>query len=338
MGRWIIVMFDRVGEWATAVLTGPVSVSGWIVAVVAALVMAACVLASVRGGPYRRSGPLVGAAVVFVVALTGSWAVDHLARRDLAAEQRALDVRTFELATRALMPGSALGCLNAIAGETVEEACERALFSSPEATAAAVSYVAAQLSLLASARDQARKGATSSGIVGLRRAVETDRFGIVAHVLAVRDRCTPDQCGAFFLLEDASRVRANLAGQAFDAQVKRHMANWPAAEGQPVAANTPSSAPSPAPVAGTRPPNNLFFPSSASIPPVNIMTAEPPGRQHDTTGAADTTTPIPPRKPPQAAPPAARPPPAASSAPAANAPAANAPARAAPMQIAPNPQ
>jgi hypothetical protein len=335
MGRWIIVMFNRVGEWTTAVdLTGPVSLPGWIVAVVAAVVMAACVLASIRGGPYRRSGPLVGAAVVFVVALTGSWAVDHLARRDLAAERRALDVRTFELATRALVPGSALGCLNAIAGETVEDACERALFASPEATAAAVSYVAAQLSLLASARDQAQQGAASTGIAALRRAVETDRFGIVAHVLAVRDRCTPDQCGAFFLLQDTSRIRANLAGQAFDAQVKRHMANWPAAEGQPVAANTPSTALPPAPVAGTRSPNNLYFPSSASIPPVNIMTAEPPGRQHDTTGAAETPTPTPPRKPPQqAAPPAARPPPAASSAPA-----ASAPARAAPMQIAPNPQ
>jgi hypothetical protein len=334
MGWWIAVMLDRVGEWTTAVdLTGPVSLPGWIVAVVAALVVAACILESIRRDPFRRSGPLVGAAVVIVVVLTGWWAIDHLARRDLAAERRALDVHTFELATRALMPGSALACLDAVAGETVEDACEKALFASPEATAAAVSYVAAQLSLLASARDQARRGGTSPGIAALRRAVETDRFGIVAHVLTVRDRCTPDQCSAFFLLEDASRIRANLADQTFESQVKRHMANWPAAESRPVATNPSSAAPSPAPVAGTRTPNNLYFPSSASIPPVNIMTAEPPAqRQHDTTGAADTATPTPPRKPPQqAAPSAPRPPPA-------SAPAANAPARTAPMQLAPNPQ
>jgi hypothetical protein len=327
-------MFDRVGEWTTAVdLTGPVSLPGWIVAVVAALVVAACILEAIRREPFRRSGPLVGAAVVLVVTLTGWWAIDHLARRDLAAERRALDVHTFELATRALMPGSALACLDAVAGEMVEDACEKALFASPEATAAAVSYVAAQLSLLASARDQARRGGTSPGIAALRRAVETDRFGIVAHVLTVRDRCTPDQCSAFFLLEDASRIRANLADQTFESQVKRHMANWPAAESRPVATNPSSGAPSPAPVASTRTPNNLYFPSSASIPPVNIMTAEPPAqRQHDTTGAADTTTPTPPRKPPQqAAPSAPRPPPA-------SAPAANAPARTAPMQLAPNPQ
>jgi hypothetical protein len=334
MGWWIAVMLDRAGEWTTAVdLTGPVSLPGWIVAVVAALVVAACIFGSIRRDPFFRSGPLVGAAVVLVVVLTGWWAIDHLARRDLASERRALDVHAFELATRALMPGSALACLDAVAGETVEDACEKALFASPEATATAVSYVAAQLSLLASARDQTRRGGASPGIAALRRAVETDRFGIVAHVLTVRDRCTPDQCSAFFLLEDASRIRANLADQTFESQVKRHMANWPAAEGRPVAANPSSAAPSPAPVASTRTPNNLYFPSSASIPPVNIMTAEPPAqRQHDTTGAADAATPTPPRKPPQqAAPSASRQPPA-------SAPAANAPARTAPIQLAPNPQ
>jgi len=47
-------------------------------------------------------------------------------------------------------------------------------------------------------------------------------------------------------------------------------------------------------------PNNLYFPSSSSIPPVNIMTAEPAAPQppHDTTGAAET--PGAPRKPPPA--------------------------------------
>ena len=43
--------------------------------------------------------------------------------------------------------------LDPIAGDTVEVACEKVLFASPEATAAAVSYVAAQLSILASAAE-----------------------------------------------------------------------------------------------------------------------------------------------------------------------------------------
>ena len=322
-------MSDRAGEWATTFdLSGPASLPGWMAAVFAALVLLACIFESIRAGPYRRSGPLVGATVVFFVVLTGWWGLDHLARRDLAVERGALDMRAFELSTRALVPGSGLACLDAIAGETVEAACEKVLFGSPDVTAAAVSYVAAQLSLLASAGS---KGGSSPAIATLRRAVEADRFGFVAHVLAARDRCTPDQCGAFFLLQDASRIRENLAQGSFESHVKLHMANWSAADNQPVASTPPAAGP-PAPVVGARTPNNLYFPSAASIPPVNIMTAEPPAqRQNDTTGAAEPATPTPPRKPPQSAQPARQPPP-----PPANP--SNAPARAAPMQIAPSPQ
>jgi hypothetical protein len=256
----------------------------------------ACALALVRG---RHEGASVSVAIlVLILALAGWWARDHFARRDLAAAQRALDARGFELATRAVMPGSALGCLDAIAGETVEAACEKALFASPEATAAAVSYVAAQLSLLASARELGRHGEAASGVLALRRALEADRFGVVAHVLAVRDGCAPDQCRAFAWLGDTSRIKVNLAERPFDARIKTYAASWPATGGRALA----STPPSPAPSAAAKVPNNLFFPSATSIPPVNIMTAEPPPAQRppqDTTGAADAATPTPPRRPPQ---------------------------------------
>ena len=62
-----------------------------------------------------------------------------------------------ELTARAIMPGSALACLDAMAGEAVESSCEKALFATPEATAAAVSYVGAQLSLLAAGHAQAHR-------------------------------------------------------------------------------------------------------------------------------------------------------------------------------------
>src|SRR5262249_33543323 len=84
-----------------------------------------------RGGAEGRGVPVM--LLVLIAAWAGWGARDHSARRDLEAEQRALDTRAFELATRAFMPGSALGCLDAIAGETVEGACEKALFASPEA-------------------------------------------------------------------------------------------------------------------------------------------------------------------------------------------------------------
>jgi len=288
-------MLDRAGETALD-LTGIVSLPVWAVVAIAAVLVLACALALVRG---RGEGASVSVAIpVLILALAGWWTRDHFARRDLAAAQRALDARGFELATRAFMPGSALGCLDAIAGETVEAACEKTLFASPEATAAAVSYVAAQLSLLASARELGRHGETASGMLALRRALEADRFGVVAHVLAVRDGCAPDQCRAFAWLGETSRIKINLAERPFDARIKTYAASWPVAGGRALV-GTPAS---PAPSAAAKVPNNLYFPSATSIPPVNIMTAEPPPAQRppqDTTGAADAATPTPPRRPPQ---------------------------------------
>src|SRR5262247_62813 len=316
-------MLDRVGESATALdLTGVVSLPVWAVAGIAAALVLACALAFVRAGGEGRSLPAV-ILVLIVVAVAGWWARDHFARRDLEAEQRALDTRAFELATRAFMPGSALGCLDAIAGETVEGACEKALFASPEATAAAVSYVAAQLSLLASARDLGRSGGTNPATLALRRAIEADRFGIVAHVLAVRDGCAPDECSAFAWLRDTGRINVNLAERPFEARLKTYAANWLAVGSREVV----STPPSPAPSAAAKVPNNLYFPSAKSIPPVNIMTAEPPPAQRppqDTTGAAESAPPTPPRRPPQTNP-QARPP--SSAAPARAAPAPPAPAQ-----------
>ena len=75
--------------------------------------------------------------------------------------------------------GRAFGTIGArVAGETVETACEKALFATPEATAAAVAYVDAQLSLLAAGSQQWRRGDRSHEgmLANLRRAAELDRF------------------------------------------------------------------------------------------------------------------------------------------------------------------
>ena len=117
-------------------------------------------------------------------------------------------------------------------------------------------------------------------------------------VLAVRDGCAPDQCRAFAWLGDTSRIKVNLAERPFDARINTYAASWPAAGGRALA----STPPSPAPSAAVKVPNNLYFPSATSIPPVNIMTAEPPPAQRPpqgTTGAADAATPTPPRRPAQ---------------------------------------
>lgn len=312
-------MFERIGDLATALdLTGAVWLPLWAAAVLVVVVGSVGVLAFMRAG-FDGAVAVVGSALVLVAILIGWGALDQLARGSLAAERHALDARASDLAARALAPGSALSCLDAIAGEVVEDACEKVLFASPEATAAAVGYVAAQLALLGSAGGQARKDG-NSGVAHVRRAVETDRFGIVAHVLALRDGCVPDRCDAFAWLRDTARVKTNLAERPFEARVTSYSASWPAAAARPVARNnapaaaaslpsaaTASNPPAvptpPAPGTAARVPNNLYFPSASSIPPVNIMTAEPsaPQRPHDTTGATEGPAPAA-RKPSAGAP------------------------------------
>jgi hypothetical protein len=311
-------MLDGVAEWAS---TGAVSVPVWVIIAGLAVIIGALALRRATldgtGVPLLQGGLLVAAVVA------GGWALDHFERRNIAAEQQAIEARSLDLATRALAPGSALACLDAMAGDVIEDACEKALFASPEAAAGAVSYVAAQLSLLAWANDRTRPARTGSSTAQLRRAIEADRFGMVAHVLAERDGCTPDRCAAFALLQDTSRVSANLAERPFEALVKRYATAWPATGSRPVAGTPPPVATVTTPASPPKPANNLYFPSSNSIPPVNIMTAEPAAPPtHDTTGAGEAPTP--PRKPT-----AGTPQPRQQASP--NPP----PARAAPMPLAP---
>jgi hypothetical protein len=245
-------------------------------------------LALVRASFHGRGATLMQAGLIAIAAFIGWRALDHFTTRDLSAGPQAFESRAFELAARALLPGSALPCLDAIAGDVVEGACEKAIFASPEATAAAVSYVAAQLSLLASAGDRARRTAPSLRTAQLRRAIEADRFGIAAHVLAVSGGCTPDHCSALALLHDARRVSANLSERPFDALVKLYAAGWPAANNRPAASNPPPAAADAAPKSV----KSLYFPSSSSIPPINIMTSESAASPlHDTTRARAAVAP-----------------------------------------------
>jgi hypothetical protein len=202
------------------------------------------------------------------------------------------------------MPGSPLACLDAMAGDTVEGTCERTLFATPEAMASAVSYVSLQLRLLADASAFARRGnvaAMEPLLQGLRRALESDRYGLVAHVLATRDGCTAEQCPAMALFSDPRRVYANLRQRAYDFYVTRHSGVWPGSAPGPTARAAPAALPATEPgitpavsaFAAPRPPGpDVFFPTSNSIPPINIMNAEPPGGgEPETTGATPARSP-----------------------------------------------
>jgi hypothetical protein len=165
----------------------------------------------------------------------------------------------------------ALTCVDDLAGEAVLAACEKAVFASPEATAAALSYAARQINRLTGFGDvvAANKNMTPE-LEALRRSVEHDRYGLMAEVLVVRDHCTLSDCAAFKSLTDRSRLASNIEERTYDGMVARYSVLW----------NAPA-APAVAPVAALIPgmptgkPTNAEFPSASSTPPVSIMTPEP---------------------------------------------------------------
>lgn len=273
------------------------------------------------------------AAVLFGVFII----VDRLELGQRRAAQDALLARTNALTSSALLPGSALGCLDSLAGEITEAACEANVFASPQSTAAAVAYVGARLALLADA--QRFDKAFAATFAASRRAIELDRFGIAAHVLAVRDGCTPDRCAAFAFLGDTGVLKGNMKAQAYDQYLSRHADAWNA----PAPAKAPPavSQVQPAPVPGAQSasvapangelhpiPDKYSLPSAASIPAVSIMNTEPPLPKGATDAQAaapkadakpepkaqtESAVPVPPRRPqerPQAQSQQAAPPPA----------------------------
>ena len=251
----------------------------WVAAGSAALLVAVCALAFDWTKIVARVSVVVLGAVL---GATLAWTFLNAASvRDRSAERRDLEMRAAELNAQSLAPGSPLACLNGLAGEDVEAACEKALFAAPATVAAATSYAAARLALLADMVAYIKRGGANidSALLPLRRSLEADRFGFVAHVLAMRDGCTSDHCGALALLHDPSHVRANLSGQTLDRYLDRYLAAWAQSPDVPLAdATSPSSA-----TGEPGAPNqrkvmvDIDFPTAASIPPISIMNPEPPG-------------------------------------------------------------
>jgi hypothetical protein len=201
--------------------------------------------------------------------------------RDRTAERRAIEARAAELTARSLAPGSALGCLDGVASVVVENACERPLFASPEAVAAAVGYVDARFSLLVTSAALAERDPSyQPAFERLRRALEADRYGLVAHVLMTRG-CNGADCAELRLLRDPARVVANMKARAFEVSLGMHALTWQNGAGAAVASapsvSTGAAPGGPTTSGGSGPAGaaKFDFPSANSIPTVSIMNAEP---------------------------------------------------------------
>ncbi len=214
----------------------------------------------------------------------------------------------------------ALACIDDLAGDSVESACERILFGSPDHVAAAVSYAAARLGRLTALGDAAAASKVMTPEAqALRRAIERDRYGLVAHVLVARDGCTAAVCAAYQSLTDRRQIAANIEGRVYEGHVARYAPSWNTASNiggagtvVPAAAVDAglASVPGEPAAAPTGRPTNAEFPSAASIPPVSIMTPEPPTASTSPATAPAAASPQPrpaaaPKATPKAAPKAA---------------------------------
>ncbi len=266
-------------------------IAGWLSPslVAAAAVALLVITVGALAFPRRRKGALAAfARVVLILIVAGlggslSWAYfDSAATRAHQAERRALELRVGRLNEQSLKPGSPLACLDAFAGETVQAACERAVFATPASVAAAISYVAAQFTLLTEMTDYARRGGAGidDTLLPLRHSLEGDPFGFLAYVLVMGGGCTSEHCPPLGLLRDPTHVRTNIIAQTLQRYVDHYREVW-AKSPDAVVAETPEMAPTGVPDAnatGKRKVSvNIDFPTAASIPPISIMNPEPKG-------------------------------------------------------------
>ncbi len=254
-------------------------------------------LVTVAGAGAVAFGAIFGAAMAWAL-LHRPPVVDH------DADRRALEMRAQELATRGLAPGSPLACLDAVTGEGIEAACEKALFASPETVASATSYAVTRLALLSDMAAYVKAGGTPIDpmVLSLRRAIEADRFGFLAHALMVRDGCTSRDCKALDVLHDPSQVRANLRDGTLGHYLERYLMVWAQPPNAAVADATPGPAAAATPAAEPPPHKmvNIDFPTAASIPAVSIINPEPGGKASTGAPAAATANPNPPAVAPTA--------------------------------------
>ncbi|MBT1516047.1 hypothetical protein KIP88_36930 [Bradyrhizobium sp. SRL28] len=268
-------------------------------------------------------------ALVTLLAIGVAGAVTFRGFGTASAVQSTETPRQVQTATA---PLPQLSCIDELAGDAVLVACEKVLFGSAESVAAAVAYAASQITLLTSLGDvaTANKGA-GSDLLALRRAIERDRYGLMAYVLMARDRCTPSACRAFRSLTETRQIAANMEERAYESLIMRYAASWNAPQAAAgMLAALPPSLP-------TGKPTNAEFPTSASTPPVSIMTPEPPAgaAKPSSATAAAPASPAAPR--PAAATPATPPasPPAQTAA-KKPPPAPKRPSNGAPVQLAPS--
>lgn len=276
---------EDLGIPGLTIANGTVTAPIWIAGLVVALILIFLLLALFRSG-------FSGTLSFLAIAGAGIWLAIAWYDSDKANERRTIEARIAALEAQMVGTGSPVACVDVFSGEPLDAACERTLFAAPETVAAAASYIAARLVLLGEALTFAarRDPGFETKLDRFRAPLERDRFGFVAHVLEIGNRCTPQQCEAYRLFRDPARVRANLTDKTYQNLLTKHASGW---------ASPHNRSQTQLPSSGAPLPPNYTLPSSSSIPPVSIMTNEPPPSAAPPPAAETRASPPPPSPPPR---------------------------------------
>ena len=154
---------------------------------------------------------LIGIAVS---AMTSTFVSD----RDQVQEGRMLEDRMMAMTTLETTGQSPLACLDTLPSDGLEAGCERAIFASAQSVASAIAFVSGRVALLNDGLEYASRGHAhmAKSLEPLRKTVESDRFGLVAQVLATRYGCTVAKCDALGMLKESGTVSTNLKDRTFE--------------------------------------------------------------------------------------------------------------------------
>lgn len=212
-----------------------VTVPGWAIAAGAVAVVLLSLMMVMRPradyGGGSGLGTLAQLAMVAVVAGAAYFGLKQFEDNARFAERRVLEERAAGLFAQASQPGSVLGCLNAAVTPILDEACEKVIFAEPQRLASAIGMTAERIAFLSDATNFAtRDPAFVDRFDHLRKSLEADPFGLVAHVFSTEHKCIVDSCTRYRLLKDTSKIQANLSGGKFDALLAKYSPNWVSAK------------------------------------------------------------------------------------------------------------
>jgi hypothetical protein len=209
-------------------LSAAVAVPGWIlIAGGIGIVLLLILIFRPRGDGGTGITVLSQLALVAVVGGAAFFGLKQSEDTSRVVERKAIEDRAVALSTQSSQPGSVFGCLNFAEAPALDEACEKTIFGEPQRVASAVSITADRIALLYDATLYAvREPAFLDRFENMRRSLEADRYGLVAHVFATEHKCIPDSCTRYRILKNTEQVKTNLTGRKFDGLLAKYKETW----------------------------------------------------------------------------------------------------------------